>query len=73
VDRLWEALTAGGGKAVQCGWLKDKYGVSWQIVPEPLIGMIADPDPEKAGRVMEAMMRMVKLDIGVLRDAYGGR
>jgi predicted 3-demethylubiquinone-9 3-methyltransferase (glyoxalase superfamily) len=70
VDRLWQALTADGGKPVQCGWLKDKYGVSWQIVPEPLIDMIADRDTEKARRVMEAMMRMVKLDIEELRAAY---
>lgn len=72
VDRLWEALTAGGGRPIQCGWLKDRFGVSWQIVPEPLIDMIADREPEKARRVMEAMMRMTKIDIGELRDAYGG-
>lgn len=70
VDRLWEALTADGGKPVQCGWLKDRYGVSWQIVPEPLIDMIADPDLDKARRVMEAMMGMIKLDIEALRAAY---
>jgi predicted 3-demethylubiquinone-9 3-methyltransferase (glyoxalase superfamily) len=70
VDRLWEALTADGGKPVQCGWLKDRYGVSWQIVPEPLIDMIADRDPAKAKRVMEAMMGMIKLDIEELRAAY---
>jgi predicted 3-demethylubiquinone-9 3-methyltransferase (glyoxalase superfamily) len=73
VDRLWEALSAGGGKPIQCGWLKDRFGVSWQIVPEPLIDMIADVDREKAGRVMEAMMRMTKIDVGALRDAYGSR
>ena len=70
VDRLWEALTARGGKPIQCGWLKDRFGISWQIVPEPLIDMIADSDLEKARRVMEAMMRMTKIDIGELRDVY---
>lgn len=72
VDRLWEALTAGGGRPIQCGWLKDRFGVSWQIVPEPLIDMIADSEPARARRVMEAMMRMTKIDIGELRNAYRG-
>lgn len=70
VDRLWDALIAGGGKPVQCGWLKDKFGVSWQIVPEVLPKMINDKDREKSKRVMEAMMRMVKLDIDELQKAY---
>lgn len=71
VDRLWSALSA-GGEAVQCGWLKDRYGVSWQIVPEILNRMIADPDVSKAQRVMQAMLGMVKLDIAKLQAAYDG-
>jgi len=70
VDRLWDALTADGGKPVQCGWLKDKFGVSWQIVPEELVTMMRDRDRKKSKRVMEAMMRMVKLDVAKLRKAY---
>lgn len=72
VDRLWDALTANGGRAVQCGWLKDKFGVSWQIVPEALPRMIRDEDPAKTKRVMEAMMQMVKLDVETLEQAYNG-
>lgn len=72
VDRLWDALTADGGAPVQCGWLKDRYGLSWQIVPRALIEMMADPDRERAGRVMQAMMRMIKIDIGGLQRAYDG-
>ena len=70
VDRIWDALTADGGKPVQCGWLKDKYGVSWQIVPEEFMAMLRDKDPRKTKRVMVAMMQMVKLDIASLRKAY---
>jgi len=70
VDRLWDALSADGGKPVQCGWLKDKFGVSWQIVPEVLPKMINDKDREKSKRVMEAMMPMVRLDIDALQQAY---
>lgn len=69
VDELWEKLTA-GGEEVQCGWLKDKYGLSWQIVPTVLGEMMQDKDPEKAKRVTEAMLRMKKLDIKALREAY---
>jgi predicted 3-demethylubiquinone-9 3-methyltransferase (glyoxalase superfamily) len=72
VDRLWDALTADGGKPVQCGWLKDKFGVSWQIVPEEVFTMMRDKDPKKSKRAMEAMMRMVKLDVAKLRTAYEG-
>ncbi len=71
VDRLWNGLSE-GGLPVQCGWLKDRYGVSWQIVPSILPKMLADPDPAKAKRVMEAMMQMVKIDIEGLRKAYHG-
>ena len=73
VDRLWDALLADGGKAEQCGWLKDRYGVSWQIVPTVLGTMMADPDREKARRAAEAMMKMVKLDIAGLQAAYEAR
>jgi predicted 3-demethylubiquinone-9 3-methyltransferase (glyoxalase superfamily) len=72
VDRLWDALTADGGQPVQCGWLKDKFGVSWQIVPEALSRMMKDKDPAKSKRVMEALMQMVKFDIEKLRQAYDG-
>ncbi|HVP28493.1 MAG TPA: VOC family protein [Myxococcota bacterium] len=73
LDRYWERLSEGGDpNAQQCGWLKDRFGVSWQIVPTVLPGMMADPDPEKSGRVMTAMLRMKKLDIGELERAYRG-
>jgi predicted 3-demethylubiquinone-9 3-methyltransferase (glyoxalase superfamily) len=73
VDRLWDALSADGGAPVQCGWIKDRYGVSWQIVPTVLPRLLADPDQAKAQRVMQAMMKMVKLDIaGLERAADGG-
>lgn len=73
VDRLWTALTADGGKPVQCGWLKDKFGVSWQIVPKRLPELLSDPDPEKGKRVMKAMMQMVKIDIAELEAAAAGK
>lgn len=69
VDYLWVALTADGGKPVQCGWLKDRYGLSWQIVPRRLPELLSDPDPAKAKRVMQAMMQMVKIDIAKLEAA----
>ena len=72
VDRLWSALTEGGGSEVACGWLKDRFGLSWQIVPTPLMEMLTSPEREKAKRAMEAMMQMVKLDIAALRKAYDG-
>jgi predicted 3-demethylubiquinone-9 3-methyltransferase (glyoxalase superfamily) len=71
VDRLWDALSK-GGTIEQCGWLKDRYGVSWQIVPTALGEMMKDKDKEKARRVAEAMLKMVKLDIAGLRKAYEG-
>lgn len=71
VDRLWSQLTAGGAE-VECGWLKDKYGLSWQIVPTILEELLSDPDPAKAQRVMQAMLKMKKLDIAGLRRAYAG-
>ena len=73
VDRYWKKLTAGGGKAVACGWLKDKYGLFWQITPTMLTRLIADKDPDKVNRVMTAMMQMVKLDIKKLKAAAKGK
>jgi two-component system sensor histidine kinase QseC len=72
VDRYWDALTADGGAEVQCGWLKDKFGMSWQIVPKQLNEYLGDPDPERAQRVMQAMLQMVKIDIEGLRAARDG-
>ena len=73
VDYYWEKLSAGGDvKAQQCGWLKDRYGASWQIVPRVLVEMVMDPDPAQSGRVMEAMLQMKKLDIAELKRAYAG-
>jgi predicted 3-demethylubiquinone-9 3-methyltransferase (glyoxalase superfamily) len=72
VDDLWEKLTK-EGEPGPCGWLKDKYGLSWQIVPSALGEMLEDKDPEKAGRVMQAMLKMSKLDVAVLKQAYEGR
>ena len=71
VDRLWDALSA-GGTVEQCGWLKDRYGLSWQIVPKALGEMMKDKDRAKARRVAEAMLKMVKLDVAALRRAYEG-
>jgi predicted 3-demethylubiquinone-9 3-methyltransferase (glyoxalase superfamily) len=71
VDRLWEALSA-GGRMEQCGWLKDRYGVSWQIVPSILPKLLGDSDQAKAQRVMQALLQMVKLDIEGLKRAYEG-
>jgi len=72
IDRYWGKLTENGGKEIQCGWLVDKFGVSWQIVPKILGDMIGDKDPAKAGRAMQAMMPMKKLDIATLKRAYQG-
>ena len=69
VDELWEKLSA-GGKTGQCGWLKDKYGVSWQIIPTVLGEMMSGPDPVRSKRVMEAMLKMNKIDIAGLKKAY---
>jgi predicted 3-demethylubiquinone-9 3-methyltransferase (glyoxalase superfamily) len=72
VDRLWEKLSQGGEKQ-QCGWLKDKFGVSWQIVPLVLAEMLNDQDPIKSQRVMKAMLPMGKIDIKILKQAYNGK
>jgi predicted 3-demethylubiquinone-9 3-methyltransferase (glyoxalase superfamily) len=71
VDELWEKLTEGGSED-QCAWLKDKFGLSWQIVPRALPELLGDPDPEKSKRVMEAMLKMKKIDIKALQEAYAG-
>lgn len=71
VDHFWDKLGE-GGRIQQCGWLKDKFGLSWQIVPSVLIELINDPDPEKSRRVTEAMLQMTKIDIAKLRQAYEG-
>src|ERR1700722_16701209 len=72
IDRLWNKLTENGGKEVQCGWLVDKHGVSWQIVPKQLGGLLSDKDRVKAGRAMKAMMGMQKLDLARLQSAFDG-
>jgi predicted 3-demethylubiquinone-9 3-methyltransferase (glyoxalase superfamily) len=69
VDHYWSKLTADGGQESQCGWLKDKYGLSWQVTPDRLVELMTDPDKAKAGRVMAAMMQMVKIDIPTLEKA----
>lgn len=73
IDELWEALTADGGEAGQCGWLRDRFGVSWQVVPPILGELLTDPDREKADRVMQAMLAMTKIEIPALRAAYAGQ
>ena len=71
VDQLWEKLSA-GGKEVQCGWLQDKFGVSWQIIPKALMELMSDKDPGKSQRVFKAMLQMTKIDITGLKRAYRG-
>ena len=72
VDEYWSKLTSGGGQESQCGWLKDKFGFSWQIVPTALGKLMSDTDPQKANRVMEALLKMKKLDIATLEAAARG-
>ena len=72
IDRYWSGLVADGGKEVQCGWLVDRFGVSWQIVPSILPELLSDPDPEKSGRVMESMLQMKKIDVQELERAAAG-
>jgi predicted 3-demethylubiquinone-9 3-methyltransferase (glyoxalase superfamily) len=72
-DYFWEKLTADGGQESQCGWLRDKFGVSWQVVPTVLIEMLHDKDSEKSERVMKEMLQMQKIDIKKLNDAYTGK
>jgi predicted 3-demethylubiquinone-9 3-methyltransferase (glyoxalase superfamily) len=70
VDELWAKLTADGGEESMCGWLKDKYGLWWQIIPTALGELLGDPNPEKSQRVMQAMLQMKKIDVAGLRQAY---
>ena len=72
VDYFWEKLTEAGGEEGQCGWLRDRFGVSWQVVPEGMDEVFADPDPERAQRAMAAMLKMQKLDVAALREAADG-
>lgn len=72
VDRLWAALTADGGREVACGWLTDRWGLSWQIVPIRLTQLLMDPDPDRSRRAMQAMMGMIKIDIATLEAAADG-
>ena len=72
VDRLWDALSSNGGSVERCGWLKDRYGVSWQIVPTALVQYLGGPDRAGAQRAMQAMMGMIKFDIAGLKKAYEG-
>lgn len=73
IDRIWDGFIENGGTAEACGWLKDRWGLSWQIVPRALGDMIADPDRDRARRATEAMLGMVKLDIAVIEDAFHGK
>ena len=70
VDRLWDALTANGGQESMCGWLRDRFGVSWQIIPSALMRLMSDPDRERAGAVMQAMLQMHKIEVAILQAAY---
>ena len=72
VDRVWKKLVA-GGKSLQCGWLEDRYGLAWQIIPSGMLDMIGHRDRVKAGRAVQAMLRMVKIDIGQIRRAFAGK
>jgi predicted 3-demethylubiquinone-9 3-methyltransferase (glyoxalase superfamily) len=72
VDYYWERLLAGGGEESMCGWLKDRFGVSWQVVPDVLMELLGDPDPQRAARATAAMLKMRRIDIATLREAAGG-
>jgi predicted 3-demethylubiquinone-9 3-methyltransferase (glyoxalase superfamily) len=72
VDRYWDALIGGGGEPSRCGWLKDKFGVSWQVIPKQLSEVLSGSDHEGAGRAMQAMLQMSKIDVAKLREAYEG-
>jgi predicted 3-demethylubiquinone-9 3-methyltransferase (glyoxalase superfamily) len=72
VDELWDKLTADGGEPGNCGWLKDKYGLSWQVIPKQLMELMSDPNPAKAAAVQQAMLKMHKIDVQALQDAHAG-
>lgn len=73
IDYYWRRLIAGGGRSSQCGWLKDKYGLSWQIIPEALMELMGDKDEEKSDRVMQAMLKMSKIDINALKRVHADK
>jgi predicted 3-demethylubiquinone-9 3-methyltransferase (glyoxalase superfamily) len=73
VDRLWDALIAGGGSPSQCGWLKDRFGLSWQVIPREMGELMSSPDAEASRRAMEAMLQMSKIDMNELRRAFHGQ
>jgi predicted 3-demethylubiquinone-9 3-methyltransferase (glyoxalase superfamily) len=73
IDELWAKLTAGGGEPGRCGWLKDRFGLSWQIVPNVIVSLLGHPDRAKAGRATQAMLQMNKLDIAALQSAFDGQ
>jgi predicted 3-demethylubiquinone-9 3-methyltransferase (glyoxalase superfamily) len=73
VDFYWDALLAGGGEPSQCGWLKDRFGMSWQVTPQELVQLVFGPDPQGAARAVECMLGMVKLELPEIRAAYEGR
>jgi predicted 3-demethylubiquinone-9 3-methyltransferase (glyoxalase superfamily) len=73
IDHYWSKLTGGGGQEGPCGWLKDKFGLSWQVVPAAIPKMMADPDPAKSARVMNAFLKMKKLDLAAIERAYAGK
>ena len=72
IDYYWSRLTEGGGQEIECGWLKDRFGVRWQVFPAVLLDMVTDPDPEKAARSSRAMLSMRKMDLAALKKAYDG-
>ena len=72
VDRLWNALTTDGGEEGQCGWLKDRFGLSWQVIPDRMGELLSDPDPERSQRAMQAMLKMQKIDLEVMEAAANG-
>ncbi len=72
LDRVWDRMVADGGKPMACGWITDKFGLTWQICPDTLLGDVSDPDPAKAQRSMQAMMGMVKFDFAALKGAHDG-
>jgi predicted 3-demethylubiquinone-9 3-methyltransferase (glyoxalase superfamily) len=73
VDHYWYGLTANGGADSQCGWLKDRFGVSWQVVPEGLVALLSDPDPGRVSRALQAMLKMQKLDLTAMQASADGR
>jgi len=73
IDQYWNALLAGGGRPDQCGWLKDKFGLSWQVIPKALPQLLSDPDSAKSKRVLDAMLKMIKIDLAELQRAHAGK